>query len=117
MTDHQRAIASIEKSLDASAALRRHLVTTERTGRKMIAALQRGVPISEAVAAAGGSTSELRRSTTEMLADYEHARHQMRTAFLLPTLAEGKSIGDIARELGISRQLASRLVREARESS
>jgi hypothetical protein len=117
MTDHERAIASIEKSLDASAALRRHLVATERTGRKMIAALQRGVPISEAVVSAGGSPSELRRSTTEMLADYEHARHQMRTAFLLPTLAEGKSIGDIGRELGISRQLASRLVREARGSS
>lgn len=116
MTDRERGIASIEHALEVSVSLRQHLVSNERMGRKMITALKRGVPFSRCVETAGGCAAELRRSTTELISDYEHARHEMRTAFLLPSLDEGMSIGDVGRALGISRQLASRLVRDARTS-
>ena len=117
MPDRQRAIESIEKALEVSAALRHRLVANERAGRNMVKALQRGDPVSMVVGGSGEPASELRRSTTELLADYETVRHHMRTALVLPYLAEGKSVGDFSRELGVSRQLASRLVKQAQETS
>jgi hypothetical protein len=116
MTDRERAIESVERTLEASAALRKHLLENERTGRRMISAIRRGVPISEAVEASGSCAADLRRSTKDVLDDYESARHVMRAAFILPTVDGGTSIGEIGRTLGISRQLASRLVQEARET-
>jgi DNA-directed RNA polymerase specialized sigma24 family protein len=116
MTDRERAIESIERTMQASVALRKHLLEGERSGRRMISALKRGVPIPDSVAAAGSSAAELRRSTNDLLNDYEGARHEMRTAFILSSVEGGMSIGEIGRVLGVSRQLASRLVREARET-
>jgi hypothetical protein len=80
----------------------------------MIAQLKKGTPISASVTGAGSDASALRKSTNEHLAEYEHRRHQMRLSFILPALDEGMSIGDIGRTLGVSRQLAARLVKEAR---
>jgi hypothetical protein len=116
MTDRERAIESIERTMEASVALRKHLLESERSGRKMISALKRGVPIPESVAASGSNAAELRRSTNDLLNDFELARHEMRAAFILPSVDGGMSIGEIGRALGVSRQLASRLVREARET-
>jgi hypothetical protein len=115
--ERELAIRTVERTIESSVALRKHLVSTERTGRKMISALRRGVPISKSVEMTGASAAELRRSSHDLIAEYEHCRHEMRAAFLLPSLEEGMSIGDIGRALGISRQLASRLVKEARETS
>jgi hypothetical protein len=116
MTDRERAIESVDKTLEASAALRKHLLENERTGRRMISAIKRGVPIPEAVEASGSCAANLRRSTKDLLDNYESARHEMRAAFILPSIDGGMTIGDIGRTLGVSRQLASRLVQEARET-
>jgi hypothetical protein len=71
---------------------------------------------------AGGQVSDfesfidpkpLRASLSASLGDLEHVRHLgQRTLFRL-LQAEGKSISDIARMWGISRQLASRILHEA----
>jgi hypothetical protein len=116
MTERERAIESVERQLEVSAALRRHLLDAERTGRKIITALHSGVPVSEAVGASGRSAADLRRSTNSVFDEYERARHQMRMAFILPSLDEGLSTADIGRALGVSRQLASRLVQDAKET-
>ena len=116
MSDSERAIASVERTLEASAALREHLLEMELTGRRMISAIERGVPITEAVEAAGSSAAEVRSSTKELLDNYESARHEMRAAFILPSVEGGMTIGELGRTLGVSRQLASRLVQEARET-
>jgi DNA-directed RNA polymerase specialized sigma24 family protein len=110
------AVRAIEETVAASEALREHLKRTERIGRKMISALQRGAALSEAVDVAGESSGELRRTAAEYLSHYEASRHRMRNVFMLGSLDEGLSIGEMARKLGISRQLASRLIHEARES-
>lgn len=117
MNQRELAIRTVERTIEASVALRKHLLLTERTGRKMIKALQGGVPISASVERTGACPAELRQSTHGLLAEYEDRRHEMRAAFLLPSLEEGMTIGEIGRTLGISRQLASRLVKEARETS
>ena len=70
-----------------------------------------------AVEAAGAVTSDLRQKTNYLLAEFEHRRHEMRMAFIGPSLDEGMSIGEIGRSLGVSRQLAARLAKEAHGGS
>ena len=114
--DHQRAAAinAVERAISASQALRTNLCSGEVIGRKMIKRLEGGVPISAAVSAAGADPSDLRQTTNDLLDAFEHSRHEMRLAFISPALEEGMSIGEIGRTLGVSRQLAARLAKEAR---
>jgi hypothetical protein len=117
VTSTEGAILVIEETVAASVALRAHLKRTERIGRKMIISLELGAAISEAVEAAGGHPAELRRTSQEILDNYELSRRRMREFFMLASLDEGLSIAEMARRLGVSRQLASRLVLEARKAS
>ncbi len=114
---HKVAIATIERTIEASEALRANLRSNEAIGRKMIKRLEDGVPISECVDAAGAVASEVRRDINDLLAEYERHRHEMRLAFIGPSLDEGMTIGAIGRTLGVSRQLAARLAKEARRSA
>ena len=111
--EHEAAIAAIERTIEASQALGAQLRSGEAIGRKMIQKLESGVPISGSVEAAGAVASDLRQNTNYLLAEYEHCRHEMRLAFIGPSLDEGMSIGEIGRTLGVSRQLAARLAKEA----
>src|SRR5262245_735442 len=54
----------------------------------------------------------LRSELSGSLADLERARHTMQRHLFLLLVAEGRSMSDIARAWGISRQLVSRLVNE-----
>ena len=54
-----------------------------------------------------------RRELTSLLDEFEAARHQFRLALFAQCLEEGASVAEVGRALGISRQLASRLVSEA----
>lgn len=117
LTDREYAIHTIERTLEASAALRKHLQVTDRVGGRVIEALRSEVPVSKSVASAGACAAELRKESLELLRAYEVCRHEMRAAFILPSVDEGMTIGDIGRSLGISRQLASRLVHEAEASA
>lgn len=111
---HRAAVAAIRETISASQALRSNLRSGEAVGRKMIKKLESGIPISEAVSAAGGDSADLRRVANECLAEYERCRHKMRIAFISFSLDEGMSIGEIGNALGVSRQLASRFAKEAR---
>lgn len=101
--------------MQASAELRAALREGETIGRRMIKKLQNGAPISSAVEEVGASASELRRSAAEHLSCYEHRRHEMRLTFVGAALDEGLSIGEVARKLGVSRQLMARFAKEARD--
>jgi hypothetical protein len=70
--------------------------------------------VSEVVGAAGGKPADIRQTTNDALEALEHSRHEMRVAFIGPSLDEGMSIGEIGRSLGVSRQLAARFAKEAR---
>lgn len=119
MTDEghrTRAIRAVLATMEASARLRANLLEGEKIGQAMIDLLEADTPVSETVGATGREASDLRSTTNELLSAFEHRRHQMRLAFITPSLEEGLSIGEISRVLGISRQLASRLAREAAEA-
>lgn len=53
------------------------------------------------------------RELTETFDEFEGARHQVRLALFSLAMAQGASLSEVGRRLGISRQLASRLAAEA----
>ena len=54
-----------------------------------------------------------RSEVTEALEEFEAARHRVRLAMFALAKEQGSSFSEVARALGISRQLASRLAAEA----
>jgi DNA-directed RNA polymerase specialized sigma24 family protein len=108
------AVRAIERTIEASVALRKNLQTGEIIGRKMIRKLTQGTPASQSVAASGANPADVRQQTNELLNNFERCRRQMRMVFVLRSLDEGMTIGEVGRSLGVSRQLAARLVKEAR---
>ena len=74
-----------------------------------------GSSIAEAFA--GLSVPQARQSLGDQLEILERARHETRVAIFALGLAEGLSIGELSRLYGFSRQLASRLAREARDTA
>jgi hypothetical protein len=59
---------------------------------------------------------EIRFELTEALSVFEKARHEVRLSFFGFGTEQGKSMSEIGRALGVSRQLASRLAAEAKQA-
>jgi hypothetical protein len=57
-----------------------------------------------------------RGKVTDVLKEFEAARHRVRLAMFALAKEQGSSSSDLARALGISRQLASRLASEAEDA-
>jgi PAS domain S-box-containing protein len=81
---------------------------------EVLSDLRAGVPFSETVHRV--DMGEGRESLTTAFAGMEVTRRQARVHMFRALLAEGYSIGEIARSWGVSRQLASRLLREAKDA-
>jgi DNA invertase Pin-like site-specific DNA recombinase len=62
-----------------------------------------------------GGAPEIRNEVTQAIDAFEAARHQVRLAMFALGIETGASISEIARSLGISRQLGSKLAKEAKE--
>lgn len=54
------------------------------------------------------------RDLTRILAEFEQSRREIRAAVVAAALAEGMTISEIADIFGVSRQLANRFVKDAR---
>ncbi len=78
--------------------------------RKVRGRLERGATISDAMSAV--PVADLRYSLTEMMADFEAARHRVRQLTIARGLAEGMTINELGRLWGFSRQLAARYAKE-----
>ena len=57
-----------------------------------------------------------RSEVTEVMEDFERSRHRVRLAMFALAKEQGANVSDMARALGISRQLAARLATEALET-
>ncbi len=112
--DRGEAIRAIHEANEASSALRLQLRRAEAESERMAAAIGSETSVSQWLADQGEGTAQLRSDTHDLLMTFQRARHAELSAILLPSLAEGMSIADIGRAFGVSRQLASRWVREAR---
>lgn len=96
---------------EAAGRLRGTLRQYERTMARIADRLEAG---EQAITASQGTGIPAeRRQVTEAIDEFEAARHQLRLALMVAARAEGASISDVGRVLGISRQLAARLAAEA----
>ena len=115
MRDKQALTESYDELIQSTEILIEKLRSTRTSNRKTRSQLQNGSTIRETFSAI--PTGELRQSLTEALAEVESARHKVRQLAFARGLAEGMSIGELARIWGISRQLASRYVKDAKNQA
>jgi DNA-directed RNA polymerase sigma subunit (sigma70/sigma32) len=104
------AVGELRLALEQIGDLRKRLQTTERTFVRAIRRVEDGTPIIEVLDAIRADLirTELNESLTEM----ELRRRTARRSMLVAGLAEGHSLAELGRAMGISRQLASRLAAE-----
>jgi len=76
--------------------------------------VERGELLADALGANKGGMR--RREVTDALAEFEAARHQVRLAMFALAGEQGTSTSELGRQLAFSRQLASRLATEAKET-
>ena len=110
--DKQVLIDSYDELLRSAETLIQKLRSTTTSNRKSRSQLENGSSVREVFSAI--PTGYLRQSLTDAMAEVESARHKVRRLTFARGLAEGMTIGELARMWGISRQLAARYVKEAR---
>jgi hypothetical protein len=109
------AAQSADALLEASAALRRELVNYERELRRARTRVLKATPsppphlVPDLIA--------VRQRVNERIDDMERCRRLWRVAFFRLQVNEGMSLGAIAREWGLSRQLVSRLMNERNDDA
>jgi len=109
LAQHLRALsAAVER-------LRAVLQRFDRAGLKLAAHIEGGANL---VAALDHLDGRVRRTeVTEAIDEFEAARHQVRLAMFGLAKEQGSSLSEVARALGISRQLASRQAAETDRSA
>ena len=113
MTSSRDYVARDIRQLVAAGQELRDLIRESRKGlQKGLELLDQGVEIAEALGAL--NTAERRLAMTEHLSGFEECRHRLRLSITVAGLEEGMRIGDLARAFGVSRQLASRMAKQAR---
>jgi len=106
-----RLIRDVEVLVDAI----EHLRTVMRGFARLNASLARRVDDGEELVSALERLNGplRRREVTDALEEFEAARHRVRLSMFGVAEEQDASISEVARGLGISRQLASRLAAEA----
>lgn len=108
----ERVIEYIERYSAAGDRLAARLADLRTWNAEDIERLRSGVPISESTRVTG--SAERSRSLTRLLDEFESSRRGIRAAVVAAAVEEGMTITQIAEIFGVSRQLANRLVKEAR---
>jgi hypothetical protein len=106
------SVEHLQQAIDSMRSVREQLRATERAYRRGIARLEAGAGVGDALEAIAAPAT--RMTLNDALADLEHSRHQARLTVVVTALGEGLSLGEIGRKIGVSRQLAARLAKEAR---
>jgi hypothetical protein len=110
----RQAAASMRELMDALAVARDELRKSEQALRRTLRRMERGQRLASVVISDG--PSETRQSFDEAMEAVTTLRHRTRSLIFALAVEEGLSIGEVGRTWGISRQLASRYVREVATS-
>jgi DNA-directed RNA polymerase specialized sigma subunit len=94
--------------------VREVLLRYKNISNRLVRRVEKDESLVDALDALHGSLQ--RREVTEAIQELEDARHQIRLAMFALGKAQGASTSELGRALGISRQLAHRLVTEAVET-
>jgi hypothetical protein len=107
----KRLVRSFSELIEASEHLRAVLLRYITANDSVATLVGEGAHLVTALQSFGGPVR--RSEVTQALEDFEAARHRVRLAMFALAKEQGSSFSDVARVLGISRQLASRLAAEA----
>ena len=107
------ATTAVERLLESTQRLQQQLVAHEDVCHQILTDVRGDVPIDSLLAEVGAD--RWRSSVTNAVQSFEMSRHALRLVLVAMAVADGMSIAEIARTWGVSRQLASRWVRETRE--
>jgi hypothetical protein len=112
-TAHLRGSAAdgIEELIGATSVLRSELNAHEVTCRKVLDEVRVDHEITGVLPEVHADT--WRSAVTDAIRGFEAARHRVRVLLVAIEVEEGRSIGEVARSWGVSRQLASRWVQES----
>ena len=103
----------IQAVIDANQEARRAMRASEVVLKRALRSLERTGSVPETLK--GMPAVVDRPSVKEPLEKYVESRHELRLAVIARCLDEGMSIGEVGRQYGFSRQLASRYAKEVRE--
>ena len=101
----------IEELIGATSVLRSELNAHEATCRKVLDEGRVDHEITGVLPQVQADT--WRSAVTDAIRGFEAARHRVRLLLVAIEVEEGRSIGEVARSWGVSRQLASRWVQES----
>ncbi len=107
----RKAVASIKELVEALGEARDEFRRSEQGLRRTLRKVERGQQLASVVIA--DVPSESRQSFDDAMEAVTALRHRTRSLVFALAVEEGLSIGEVGRTWGISRQLASRYVREA----
>ena len=111
-TTKNATLTALDGVIQASIAARQALRQSETILRRLRRRLERGSSIAEGFA--GLDISDHRQATFDGLTALEQARREARRAIIAVGLSEGLSLGQMARQWGVSRQLVTRLAKHGR---
>jgi len=107
----REAADGIEELIGATSVLRAELDAHEVTCHHVLDEVRIDQSITGVLPRVGAVA--WRAGVTDAIRGFEAARHRVRLLLVAIEVDEGRSIGEIARSWGVSRQLASRWVQES----
>jgi hypothetical protein len=105
------AANGIEELIGVTSILRSELDAHEATCRTLLDEVRIDHEITGVLPEIHADT--WRSAVTDAIRGFEAARHRVRLLLVAIEVAEGRSIGEVAKSWGVSRQLASRWVQES----
>ena len=111
----ERVIGDVLRYSEVGDRLAERLVRQSVWNLEDIERLRSGSTLGESVRAT--RSADRSRELTRLLDEFEHVRRDLRTSVTAAALHEGMTITEIGDIFGVSRQLANRLVKEARGQS
>lgn len=111
----ERVIGDVQRYSEAGERLAEHLVQQSAWSSDDIARLRSGVSLLESCQRT--DSADRSRTMTRLLAEFEESRRAIRSSSVLGLIEEGLTVTEIAKVFGVSRQLANRLVKDARTKS
>jgi len=107
-------IEDVQAYAEAAQRLAERLLQQAEWATDDIARLRSGMSVTDSCGAT--KSAERSRSLTRIMAEFEASRRAIRASTVLALLDEGMSVTDIGKVFGVSRQLANRLVKDARST-
>jgi hypothetical protein len=107
-----RVIADVNRYSEAGERLAARLHQHTAWNNEDIERLRSGMSVTESCRVTG--SADRSRTLTRIMAEFEESRRAIRSSTVLALIEEGMTISEIGVVFGVSRQLANRLVRDAR---